>query len=111
MPLEVRDYRASLFTLNRQENTICILKPSLLPTTKALTVAKGSANKPSTYSAEKIRVADDDQAVFGTCQCDVEAARVIEEAEAAGFVGADAGEDDVVFFTALECVHTGDLHS
>lgn len=51
---------------------------------------------PQRLLAEHFRVADDDDAVLGASEGNVQATRIVQEADALVLVGADAGEDDDV---------------
>lgn len=46
----------------------------------------------------------------GPCECHIETTWIIEEADALVLIGPHTGQDDEVFLSALESVHTGDLH-
>jgi hypothetical protein len=49
-------------------------------------------------------IAENDKAIFGSSESDIQTARVIEETDALVFVGPHTAQDDVVLFSALKCI-------
>lgn len=61
------------------------------------------------YLAEDLGIAQNYQAVLGTSESDVESSRIVEETNSLVLVGAHARDNDVVLFTTLERIYTGDF--
>ena len=59
---------------------------------------------------EHLGVTKDYQAVFGSCECDIESPRVIQESNTWCLVTPDAWEQNEIFFSSLETIDRGNLN-
>lgn len=66
--------------------------------------------KRDTHLAENLRVTEDDHSVLRSSQSNVQSPGIVQETNALMFVTSDTGQDDVVLFTALERIDTGDFN-
>lgn len=61
------------------------------------------------YLAQNLRIPKNNKAILGASESDVESSRVVQETDPLVFVAPDTAKDDIVFFSALECVHAGNF--
>lgn len=61
-------------------------------------------------STQSLEIAHDNDRTTCTCERDVEASEVGEEADAVRGVGARGGQNDDVLLATLEAIHAADLH-
>ena len=61
------------------------------------------------YLAQNLRVPKNDNAILGASESDVQSSRVVQETDPLVLVAPNTAKDDVVLFSALECVHAGNF--
>lgn len=62
------------------------------------------------YLAQNLWIPENDNAVLGTSESDVEASRIVQETDSLVLVAPNTAEDDIILFSALERVHAGNFN-
>ena len=62
-----------------------------------------------THLAQDLGIAENNDTILRSRQSDVETTRIVQETDALVFIASDTGQDDIVLFSTLESVYTGDF--